>query len=137
MCDDKACPVPRQTADRLLDKLLAANIDRRGGLVKNENPGVAQNRSGNREALPLATGKIAAALAHLAIICVRLLQDEFVSISRLPRFDDFSQRRSRPSIADVFGDRATKQERLLWHDADLLAKVPEANPANVHTVDFD
>ena len=42
-----------------------------------------------------------------------------------------------PAIADIFGDRAAEEHRLLQHDADLPAQILQANPAQVHCVDLD
>src|SRR5690348_15710434 len=73
MCDDETGPVLRQASDRLLDQLLAANINGGGGLVKNQNSRVTQDRPGNCNALSLAARKIRATLTHLAVVCIRFL----------------------------------------------------------------
>ena len=49
----------------------------------------------------------------------------------------FRHRRVELPVADVLGDAAIEQERVLTHVADRLAEVRETNVAHVAAIDAD
>ena len=57
------------------------------------------------------------------------------ALAALRRLDDLVHRRVEPAVADVLGDRAGEQQRLLEHDADLVAQRVELELADVDAVD--
>ena len=64
-------------AQALAQNAVGAEVQRREGIVKNQNFRLATDRAGDREPLLLAAGEIRAALRDVAIRSVRLLADKF------------------------------------------------------------
>ena len=58
-------------------------------------------------------------------------------IGQLCRCHDLLERRSRLSVADVLGDTAAEQDRLLRYHADLLPQVLQSDTANIYAIDLD
>ena len=78
-----------------------------------------------------------AALTHKSFITFRKRRDEFMRV-RLPgRFDNFSLRRSRASISDVFPDGASEQDSLLQHEAYLRPQRIQLECCYVGAIDQD
>src|SRR5688572_23619591 len=62
--DDEHRASGEQALDGLLDESLALGVERRRRLVENQDRWVGEERAGDRDALPLATGEARAALAE-------------------------------------------------------------------------
>ena len=77
-----------QVVERLLDLLLGLGVDRRGGLVEDQDARVDQQRARDRDALALAAGQRLAALADQRVVAVRQAQDEVVRMRGARRRDD-------------------------------------------------
>lgn len=71
-------PPPRRAPKRRLDEPLALRVERAGGLVEEQNPGVADERAGNGDALLLAARKGDAAGANVGVVAVGEGCDEVV-----------------------------------------------------------
>src|SRR5712691_5655464 len=137
MGDDEGRTILSEATDSLLDQLLGLRIDGRCGLIEDQDLGIAQDSSDNGDPLALPPGELVPPLADLRVIAVRLGQDKAVGIGSLRRLNDLLEARPRLAVADVLGNRPTKQERLLEHDADLVPQVLELDLADVHAVDLD
>ena len=61
--------------------------------------------------------------------------DELVRVRGAGGLLDLRARRVEPAVAQVVGDGAREQHRLLRHDRDLLAQRADAVCADVHAVD--
>ena len=65
-----------QLVDRLLDARLGLDVERAGRLVEHQDRRVLQDGAGNGDALALAAGQLAAALAGTRVVAVALGEDE-------------------------------------------------------------
>jgi hypothetical protein len=110
---------PDQVVERLLDFLLGLGIDRRGGLVEDQDARVDQQRAGDGDALALAARQALAAFADQRIVAVRQAQDEVVGMGGAGGGDDLLARGVGLAVGDVLGNGAEEQEGLLQHQADV------------------
>lgn len=69
----------RQLGERLLDQVLVFRVDAGGRLVKNDDGSVFQNGAGNGNALLLAAGQRAAALADDGVVAVGQCHDKVMT----------------------------------------------------------
>ena len=67
-------------AQRVLDLALGRGVDRRGGVVEDQDARVGQQRAGDRQALALAAGERQAALADAGVVAVGQALDELVGL---------------------------------------------------------
>jgi hypothetical protein len=81
-----------QVVERLLDLLLGLGVDRRGGLVEDQDARVDEQRAGDADALALAARQALAALADERVVAMRQAQDEVVRVGRARRRDDLLAR---------------------------------------------
>ena len=124
-----------QFVERVEDDGLCFRIDRRGGLVENEDGRVLEKGARDADALAFASGQPHAALADLGLVAVGQALDEFVGVGRLGGLDDLLQRRLQAAVPDVVGDRPGKEHRVLGHHADLAAQRLEAQRPHVAPVE--
>src|SRR5215472_2969455 len=71
-----------QSLERLLDLPLRFGIDAARRLVQDENAGIVQDRTRDRDALTLAAGERMSALTHDGVVALPELADEVVRIRR-------------------------------------------------------
>jgi len=71
-----------------LDDGLAFGIEGRGRLVKNENAGIEQERSGDGETLALAAGQIRAVFRKQRVVALGQILDELVRPGKSRDRDD-------------------------------------------------
>src|SRR5262249_14821082 len=121
--DDEGRPVQGVPPDCLVDQALALGVERRSCLIQNENAGVSQDCSGDRNPLPLSCRKPDAALPDLSVVTIWLRYDERVRAGDPGCSYDLIERRVGFSVADVFGDRIAEQERFLRDNRDLSTQV--------------
>ena len=112
--DHKGRPPLDQPVQRLLDLRFRFHIERAGRLVKNQHPGIAQQRPRNRDALFLSAGQTGAVLLDLGVEPVRHRLDHFEQIGAADRIHQFEFIRI-DSVTDVLPDRTVEQQRLLRH----------------------
>ena len=93
--DDDDAAAGTHAEDRFAQRLLALRIEVGIRLVENDEEGIAVERPGKRETLPLAGGKGGPAFADLGLVAVRQLEDEIVD-ARRPSPPRRSGRASRP-----------------------------------------
>ena len=120
--DDEGRPPDEQPAQRVLDLLLRADVDRGGGLVEDEDARVGEQRTRERDQLALAQREAHAALAELGLVAVLQLARERVGADGLRGCDHVLGRRIGPRERDVLAQRAGEQEALLGHDPELRAQ---------------
>ena len=79
--------------EHLEDELLAFDVDLAGGFVEQQDFGIAEDRAGERDALPLAAGEAAAAGADERFVAVgQLFGDERVGVGCAGGGFDFGHR---------------------------------------------
>ena len=70
----------RDAVERVLDFLLGVAVERRGGLVQQQDRRPLQDGAGDGDALLLAAGQLQAALADLGVVALRRRADEAVDL---------------------------------------------------------
>ena len=65
--DDKARPSDHQSGQGLTNLLLGLDVERRGGLIKNKDAGIANQRSRDSQALALSTRESRTPLADACV----------------------------------------------------------------------
>jgi len=105
---------------RALDLALGADVDRGGGLVEDQEPGIGEQRACQRHELPLAKREARPALLQLRLVAVFETQDELVRADRLCRLHNLLWCGTRPAERDVLGHGAGEEESLLRDDAELV-----------------
>ena len=76
MRDGEDRPRTGQPIEQRHDRLLAGRVEVRRGFVEEQDAGVAEQRTGDREALPLATAEPGPALADTRVESARQVRDE-------------------------------------------------------------
>src|SRR5687767_10452513 len=71
--------------DRFLHETLRFGIERRRGLIENEDGWIDEQRTRDRDALSLASGESSPALAEERVVPLRELADEVVGVGRARR----------------------------------------------------
>ena len=125
----------RSSASRITD--FGSGVDRRGGFVEDEDRRRLHERASDADPLAFAAGEARAAFAELGVVARGQALDELVRIGGLRRFDDFLFGRVEVAVANVVGDGATYEQRLLEHQPDVSPQRMLAHGADVATVDRD
>ncbi len=112
-------------------------VDRRRGVVEQQDRRVGEERARERDALPLTTRQRQALLTDDCLVAVRELHDEFVGFGGAGRGLDFGRGRVGAPERDVRGDRVGEEERVLEHHADAAAQRLQRRVAHVEPVDLD
>ena len=126
-----------QPIQRLEDHRLRPRIDRRGRLVEDENRRVLQERPGDADALALAAGQPDAALADRRLVAPGSREMKSCALAAVAAATISSSRGVELAVADVVGDRAREQHRILRHEADVVAQRSQRERADVMAVDQD
>src|SRR5216684_5735238 len=119
----------------LLNDPLALIIESARRLVEDEDARVGNQRTGDGDALPLAAGQAAAALAHDRVVAFGQFEDEVVGARKLCRGDDTLGRQRGIGQRDVVPDRAVEQHVFLKHDADLAAQPGRIDLREIDAID--
>src|SRR4051812_14424613 len=132
--DDEGGAPLHDLLERELELALGRGVERARRLVEDQHRRVLEQRAGDREALALAAGERAPALADRGIEAVGLAVDEFERLGALERLDHLLVGGIRAADLEVLADRAREQHRLLEHDADVAAERCQADVADVVAV---
>ena len=122
MGDDDGGAVLHQPLERVLHHALALGVERRGGLVEQQQRGLAQQGAGDRDALALAAGEPDAALAQRGGEAFGQAVEEFGGMGGFGRGAHLGVARLGPAVADVLRRGAGEDHRLLGHQADAPAQ---------------
>ena len=135
--DDQRRASLRYLRQRRLDFVLGAAVQRRGGLVQDQDRRIFQQGAGNCHPLLLAAGQFQAAFADLRVIAVRQLGDKAVERRAARRLLDLRLGRALAAIADIVADAVVEQDAVLRHDADRPAQAVLGDFGYVLAVDQD
>ena len=129
----------RDAAQRRVDLLLDARVDRRRRVVEQQDLRVGEQRARQRDALALTAREREALLADDGVVAVGQPQDELVRFGGARRGLDLGSAvaSGRPN-AMLARDRVGEEERVLEHDADVCgAATASVHVAHVDAVDRD
>src|SRR5207245_8692845 len=108
----------RDALELRLDRLFGARIERRGGLVEDQNSWILEERARDGDALLLAAGEFQSAFTDHRLVAGRQRHDEVVDVRRARGLVHLRVARFRPAIADVVKDGVVEKYRVLRNDAD-------------------
>jgi hypothetical protein len=115
VCHHHRGAAAHQARQRLLYEALGLVVERRGGLVQDEDGRVLEDGAGDGHALALAARQARATVAHDGVVAVRQRLDEVVGVGRVGSGDDLLGRGLQPAVADVLAHRAAEERGLLRH----------------------
>ena len=118
----------------LVELCLGFQIQRAGGIIKDQDLAALQKRAGNGNALALPAGQAHAALGHRGVISRRLLQDKGVRLCGFGCGFDFLLRGAGLPDGDVVADRGGEELALLQAYGDLLPQRGRIVGADVRPV---
>ena len=138
MGNDNAGPSFHQRLQRILDGVLRDGVQRRCGLVQDQNLRVLQNDPGDAEALLFSAGKLQPPVADYGVIAVGLGSDEVVQIGYKAGGIQFLLGGIFLGVKQVFADGAVEEVAVLGHHADagaeiLKVKIPHVDARDLHT----
>ena len=105
MCDDKRRTADHKVIECCLHDLLALRIECRSRFVENQDTRIFENRTRDRDALPLSPRQIQPALTDSRVIALRELVNKSIRICRFRRRLDFLIGRIKAAVADVLPHR--------------------------------
>src|SRR5918911_2239654 len=133
--DDQRRPAAHRLTQAESDPRLGGRIDRRGGVVEDEDPRIDGERARDRQPLALTSGERDPALADHRVVALRQTLHELVRL-REPRD---ARELLVVEIADAEGDvlphRRREEERILRDDADRAPERGELDLPDVGAVD--
>ena len=135
--DDEGGTADHELVERILHDLLAFRIECGGRFVKDEDLRILQDRSCDGDALALTAGEDEAAIADLGIDAARQTLNEFLCIRGANGIPDLFIRRIQTTVEDIFFDGGIEEERILRHEADVVAKGADRHIPDVDAVDAD
>lgn len=119
MGNDERRPPAHQVGETLLNHGFTFRVEARRGLVENQNPGIGQNRPGDRNALALTAGEFHPTFANYRVVAFRKTLGKFIDPGDPAGFQNFHLRRQRPGELDILANRPVKQEGFLQHHPEL------------------
>ena len=124
-------------ADVFVDDRLAVRIESAGGFVKDQDLGVENEGSRDRESLALAARQVRRPLVDVRLVTAGKPVDEFLGAGEPSHPDQLIEGRMGLCGGDVLADRAAEQKVLLQHDAEAAPEVAHVVFAHVDPVDLD
>ncbi len=124
-------------AQRVVDLVLDAGVDGRGGVVQDQQSGVGEDGAGQRDALPLAAGEREALFADDRVVPLGERGDERVGLRGARGCPYLLLARLRVPVGEVGADGVGEEEAVLRHQADRGAQrgvreVPDVLAADPH-----
>ena len=98
---------------------------------------MASNARGDSNTLTLTAGELDAAFADDGFVAVWEFFDKFVGVRHLADALDLFEISLRIREADIFEDRAVKQEIVLQNDTEMFAVIAEFHLLQIISVDLD
>ena len=107
----------------------------RGGFVEDQDGRVFEKRSGDGDALALASGELCAAISDYRFVAVGKRFDEFAREGRFGGFADARGVNVVFAVGDVFRYRVVEEKCLLRDEADFVSQRCEREIADIGAVD--
>ena len=137
MRDGKRGAPLHQGIQRFLHDAFGFVVQRAGGFIQNQNRRIFQKYARDGNALLLSAGKLKSVFAHVGIIAVFQIHDEFVRARQLCGADDFISARAGLAVFDVAQHCAGEHVYVLLHHADVAAQRFQREIADIAPVDAD
>mmetsp|Transcript_9109 Transcript_9109/g.27042 ORF Transcript_9109/g.27042 Transcript_9109/m.27042 type:complete len:505 (+) Transcript_9109:155-1669(+) len=136
--DRRPLVLRHDTVQRRLHHPLPGRIQRRRRLVQQQHRRLANDGASNRHPLLLAARKHASAETHLRGVAVgKAVHHKAVRVRRPRRLLDLVLRGALLAVANVLGDGALEEHRLLPHQPKVGAEPAQVERADVDTVEGD
>lgn len=97
--------------------LFGERVERRGGLVEQNDRRVLQDGARERHALLLAAAQLQAAFAHLRLVALRHALHRRVQVGHLRGFDDVAQWSPQVAVVQVVLQRVVEEHCVLQSSA--------------------
>src|SRR5438270_1001926 len=133
--DDRSAA--HQPLNRVDDRGFGLSVDGARWLVEDQHRTLREERTGDGDALTLATRELDPTLACLGVVTAGKPEDELVRVRRLRRRDYVRLAGPGPGVGDVLGDGGGEEDGVLLDDRELTPEVGEAKLAQVGPVDLD
>ena len=119
--DDEGGAARHEAVERLLHKVFALGVERRGGFVEDEDVGIGEDGTSYGETLPLSAAEERAPIADKGVVALGLLHDEVVGMSYLGSTNNLLHRSIGEPEGDVVADGVVEEVGLLRDDTDVAA----------------
>ncbi len=129
--NDQRGAAGQKPGQRLMQLPLGGGVQRRGGLVQDDDPRVGHNHARNRQPLPLPAGQAHALPPHFGIQPVRQRGDRLLQLGNVQRLPQRGVIGIAPQ-RQVGAHAVVEQDRVLQHHADMLAHRFPADFADRH-----
>src|SRR5690606_15414796 len=126
-----------QRGHRMLDEHLGARVDRARRLVEDEDRGVGEEGSRDRQQLLLPRRDVRVVVVEHRVVALGQGPYEAVDIGRLGSRDDLRTACVVDPVGDVLGDRPAHEPRVLQDHAHLRAQLVARELARVDAVERD
>ncbi|CAN5288336.1 hypothetical protein BH24ACT7_BH24ACT7_07850 [soil metagenome] len=133
--DDHRGAARHHLRQRLLDLGLDHGVHRRGGVVEDQDPRVAQHRPSQGDPLPLTAGQAVTPLPDHGGVSLGESADEVVGAGQPRRRPDLLVRGVGSTKGDVVPHRGREQERLLEHNRHLAPQLVQRDRAHIDPVE--
>ena len=124
-----------QNPERFLDRFFRLGVDAARRFVEDQDLGIIEQSTRDRDPLLLAPGKAGASFAQPGVVAERRADDKVVCLRGAGGRDRVQAVGIRPTVDQVVADRAAEQKRLLKHDADVLPQIGRRQVADIHAVE--
>ena len=135
--NDKAGAAGHQAQQSLLDARLGARVHAAGGFVQDQDRGIGQDGTRDREQLALSLAEIAGAFREQGIVTLRQLADEMIGVGYFGGRDHLFVSGIQPAETDILHDRVREQESVLQDQAEFMPQVVFADLADIFPIDGD
>ena len=123
----------KQTGERLLYHGLVLHIQARRRLVQQHDGRIFEQRTGDRDALALATGEFGAVLADHGVIALRHAVHELVAVGGTRSRKHFLIGGVAAAKADVAHHGVVEEQHVLEHDGVITQQYLGIHARNIHT----
>ena len=135
--DDQDGFADDELLERELDGGLAVAVEGAGGLVEDENGGVAEEGAGEGEALFLSARETRAAFADEGFVASGKTEDKLVRVGGAGGGLDLGAGSFGARDEEIVVDRVVEKDGVLGDDGDVAAEVGEAEGAEIVAVEGD
>ena len=135
--DDQDGFADDELLERELDGGLAVAVEGAGGLVEDEDGGVAEEGAGEGEALFLSARETCAAFADEGFVPSGKTEDKLVRVGGAGGGLDLGARGLGARDEEIVVNRVVEKDGVLGDDGDIAAEVGEADRADIVAVEGD